>query len=137
MTNDIPSSVFLDDLHPARFLKVTDLTERWSVKSIVVTISRMATEDTIPNARDIDPDTRKPRVIPQPVIYFKTKDGKEFPRGYLLSSGVDVKSLKSSTGARLVGEVIGKQITIHVGEFKQKPILRIDSNPPAGKVDVK
>ena len=128
MTN-IPDNTLLDDLHPARFLKPSDLLDRWHVQSIIVTISRMAHEDTIPKATDIDPDTRQPRVVVQPVLYFQTKDGKEFPRGMCLGAKDHIQSLKSATGAKVVGELAGKRITIVVGDFKHKAVLRIDPNP--------
>lgn len=128
-TQTIPTTERLDDLHPARFLKVADLLERWKVQSVTVTISRMTREETIPNPKEIDDVTKKPRVVIQPVLYFKTKDGKEFPRGYLLSAGVDVQSLKSATNAETVGDVVGKQIKIIVGEHRKKAVLRIDPNP--------
>lgn len=126
----IPANVLLDDLHPSRFLKVTDLTERWKVAQVTVTISRMSSEETIPNPSDIDPATRKPRIIVQPVLYFQTKSGDEFPRGYLLSAQVDIQSLKSATQAQTVGELIGKRITITIGEHKRKNVLRISPNKP-------
>jgi len=127
----IPPTTLLDDLHPARFLKPADLLDRWHVQSLTVTISRMTHEETIPNPRDVDPDTRKPRVVTQPVLYFQTKSGAEFPRGYLLSAGVDVASLKSATGAHTVGDLTGKRITITVGEHKHQAVLRISPQPTA------
>jgi len=135
----IPQNTLLDDLHPARFLKVTDLTDRWKVAQVTVTISRMTTEETIPNPSDVDPATRKPRVVMQPVLYFLQKPTKgienisqppEFPRGYLLSAAIDVQSLKTATQAQTVGELIGKRITIVLGEHKRKAVLRISPNKP-------
>jgi hypothetical protein len=128
MTTIAPDTL-LDDLHPARFLKVADLLERWKVQSVQVTISRITQEDTIPNPSTIDPATRKPAVQVQPVLYFLTKAGPEFPRGYLLSAGVDVQSLKTATSAGTVGELGGKRIRITVGEHKRKAVLRIDPKP--------
>jgi hypothetical protein len=125
----LPGQTLLDDLHPSRFLKVADLLERWKVQSITVTVSRMTLEETTPNVADIDPTTRKPRIVSQPVLYFQTKSGQEFPRGYLLSAGIDVQSLKSATGAQTVKELTGKRITITVGEHKHKAVLRIDPKP--------
>jgi|SRR3990172_583754 len=125
----IKPDTLLDDLHPARFLKVADLLERWKVQSLTVEISRMTNEETVPNPRDIDPTTRKPAVKIQPVLYFKTKTGAEFPRGYLLSAAVDVESLKAATGAATVGELTGKKIKIQVGEHKGKAVLRVDPKP--------
>lgn len=125
----IPSNTLLDDLHPKRFLQVADLLDRWKVQAVAVTISRLAQEETIPNVKDIDDATRKPRVVVQPVLYFQQKDGKEFPRGYLLSAAVDVESLKNATKAATVGELIGKRVTITVGQHKGKAVLRINPNP--------
>lgn len=133
----IPANTLLDDLHPSRFLKVTDLTERWKVGQVTVTISRMTNEETIPNPKDLDPATAdaqnprgKPRIVVQPVLYFKTKSGAEFPRGYLLSAQVDIQSLKSATGAKTAGELIDKRIVIMTGEHKRKAVLRISAMPP-------
>lgn len=125
----IPPATLLDDLHPKRFLQVSDLLDRWHVQSLAVTISRMTHEETIPNPRDVDPATHKPAVKIQPVLYFQTKSGAEFPRGYLLSAGVDVESLKAATGARTVGDLTGKRITITVGEHKHNAVLRINPQP--------
>jgi len=129
MTTIAPDTL-LDDLHPKRFLQVADLLERWNVQALVVTISRLAYEDTIPLPNDIDPTTRKPRIVIQPVLYFVQKDGKEFPRGYLMSAAVDVASLKSATSAKTAGETIGKRILITVGEHKHKAVLRISPSAP-------
>ena len=131
----LPASTLLDDLHPARFLKVSDLLERWKKQSLAVTISRLTQEETIPNPRDIDAATNKPRVVVQPVLYFTQKDGKEFPRGYLLSAGVDVESLISATQASTVGELIGKRVTITVGQHKGKAVLRIHPAPTVNDAD--
>jgi hypothetical protein len=117
-------------------MKVTDLTDRWKVLRVDVTISRMTQEETVPVPKDIDPQTHKPRVIMQPVLYFKTKTNDEFPRGYLLSASVDIQSLKFATGARTVGELMNKRISITVGEHKGKPVLRIDPNPPKPTVEM-
>ena len=125
----IAPTTLLDDLHPARFLKVSDLLERWKVQQITVTISRLTNEETIPNPKDIDADTHKPRVIIQPVLYFNTKMGAEFPRGYLLSAKEDINALKTATGAHTVAELKDKKITLHVGEWKHKAVLRIDAQP--------
>ena len=128
-TTPIPDQVLLMDLHPTRFLRVEDFTERWQIKEIHVTITRLTSEETIPQAKDIDPATHKPRIIMQPVLYFQNKDGAEYPRGMLLGAGENVKALRSATGARTVGELKGKRITIAVSEFKSKPVLRINPKP--------
>ena len=128
---DIPANVLLDDLHPSRFLKVTDLTERWNLAQITVTISRLTYEETVPVPSDIDPDTRKPRITLVPVLYFLTKNGTEFPRGMLLSAKENVRNLKAVTGAKTVGDLIGKRVIITVGEHKRKAVLRISESAPA------
>lgn len=126
----IQPNTLLDDLHPSRFLKVTDLLERWKVQQLAVTISRLSQEETIPNPQDVDPDTRKPRVVMQPILYFKTKTGTEFPRGYLLSAKADIESLKTATGAKTAGELIGKRVIIFVSEHRKKAVLRIAPTQP-------
>ena len=126
---NIPADELIDDLHPSRFLKVSDLLNRWKVRDLIVTISRMTREPTTPNPADIDPETKKPRVVVQPVLYFATRAGGEFPRGYLVSAKVDTESLKSATGARTVGELSGRKIRIVVGEHRRKAVLRIDPQP--------
>jgi hypothetical protein len=127
----------LDDLHPARFLKVSDLLDRWHVQSIIVEIAILQWESTIPNPKDLDPATAdqknpkgKPREVTQPVLYFKTKNGDIFQRGYLISSKADTEALKAATKAAKVGEMIGKRIKITVGEHRHAAVLRIDPNPP-------
>lgn len=134
---DIPANVLLDDLHPARFLQVTDLTERWKLAEITVTISRLTYEETVPVPSDLDPATAdaknprgKPRVILEPVLYFLTKHGTEFPRGMLLGAKENTRNLKAATGAHTVGELIGKRVTIVIGEHKRKSVLRISPTAP-------
>ena len=94
-------------------------------------ISRLVNEDTIPNPREMDPDTHKPQIVVQPVLYFSTKSGPEFARGYLLSAGADVQALKSATGAHTVADLTGKKITIKLDTWKGKAVLRIDPRPVA------
>jgi hypothetical protein len=127
----VSPDTLIDDLNPSRFLKPSDLTERWHVQSLAVTILRIAEEDTWPSMNDIDPNTRKPKVRRAFVLYFKNRDGGEFPRGMLISAGENVTALKAATGAKTVGEMIGKRITIIVGEFRHKPVLRISPETPA------
>ena len=127
----VPGDTLIDDLNPSRFLKPADLTERWHVQSLTVTILRIAEEDTWPSMNDIDPITRKPKVKRAYVLYFKNRDGGEFPRGMLISASENVTALKAATGAKTVGEMIGKRITIIVGEFRHKPVLRISPETPA------
>lgn len=130
----IPPETPLDDLHPSRFLKVSDLLDRWKVRQVTVTINKVQMEDTIPNPQDLDITTAddrnprgKPRVVSQPVLYFATRDGATFPRGYLLSAKVDIESIKTATDARTVGDLAGKRITIIVGEHRRKAVLRIST----------
>lgn len=120
----------LDDLHPARFLKPNDLLQRWNVQSLTVTISRIAIEETVPNPKDVDPATTKPRKVQQPVLYFKTRTGAEFPRGFLISAKVDIQSLKTATGVLTAGDCVGKRITIVVGEHRGQVVLRISPHAP-------
>jgi hypothetical protein len=134
---DIPANVLLDDLHPARFLQVTDLTERWKLAEITVTISRLAYEDTIPNPKDLDPETAdaknprgKPRVVIEPVLYFLTKHNTEWPHGMLLAARENTRNLKAATGAHCVGDLIGKRVTIVIGQHKGKAVLRISPTAP-------
>lgn len=127
----VSPDTLIDDLNPSRFLKPTDLTERWKVQSLTVTIARVAEEDTWPSMQDIDPNTRKPKVKRAYVLYFNGKSGGEFPRGMLINANENITALKAATGARTVGEMIGKRITIIVGEFRKKPVLRISPEPPA------
>jgi hypothetical protein len=127
----IPSDALIYDLHPSRFLKPYDLIERWKVTNITVTISRLAYVETIPVMSDIDPETKKPRVATQPVMYFKTKTGKEFERGMLVGAAENVSALKAATGASTIGDLIGKRVTILIGEHRKKPVLRISPEPPA------
>jgi len=129
----LDNKTLLDDLHPSRFLQVSDLLERWKVQSITMSIARMTSEETIPVASDIDPATKKPRVVMQPVVYFTTKSGAEWKAGYLLAAKIDVQSLKAATSATTVGELIGKRITIIVGEHKRQAVLRISPSKPEEK----
>ena len=126
----IPNNTYIGDLIPSRFLKVEDLTERWGVEQIPVTICRVAKVETIPDAKHIDPETKKPAIVMQTVLYFKNRAGSEFHRGYLLTAKEDLESLKSATGAKNAGELIGKRILIFLSEFRKKPVLRIAPTPP-------
>jgi len=136
----------LDDFQPARFLKVSDLLERWKMQEITVTIARVMDEVTIPNAKDLDPTTAdewhpkgKPREVIQKVLYFRQKpkpgiehisQPAEFPRGYLVSAKVDIQSLKTATKATTAGELIGKRIVIMAAEYNHQAVLRISPMPP-------
>ncbi len=136
----IPPGTLIDDLKPSRFLKVEDLTERWNIRSLTITISRATWEDTVPNPKDLDPTTAdakhpkgKPRIVTEPAFYFKGKTGNEWPSAYLLSAKVDVKSIKAATNAKTIDELTGKRVTIIVSEFRNDPVLRISPEPPASQ----
>jgi len=127
----------IDDLRPSRFLKVADLRDRWHVCSMPVTIARVEKEPTIPNPKDLDPATAdaknpqgKPRIVYQPVLYLKMKDGQTWPQGYLVSADVDVQSLKTATKAQKISELPGKTIMIIIGEWRKDEVLRISPLPP-------
>jgi len=131
MNTNIAPETLLDDLHPSRFLKVADLLDRWHVQQVIVTISRMTSERQSQPVRHRPGDQEAPRsdaacsVLPD-------QDQSRIPRGYLLSAGVDVESLKAATNARTAGELIGKKIIIKVGEHKRKAVLRISPVAPEG-----
>lgn len=132
-----PDTLFMD-LKTPRFLTPEDLTERWKVQSVDVEISRFTVEDTWPSMKDIDPATKKPKVKEATVMYFKsTKTGQEYSRGMMIDAKENRDALKEATGAKTVGDLIGKRVTIIVGEFRKKPVLRISPTPPASNGQVK
>jgi hypothetical protein len=109
----------LDDLFPTRFLKADQLLA-WKVTEITVTILKIQEEEVEPK-----PGQREWK----PVIYFKSRDGKLYPQGYLLSAKVDKDALKSSTSATTIDQIIGKQITIRLADYRGRTVLRIDPTP--------
>ena len=116
----LPPNTLLLDLHPTRFIKVQDFTERWKVESITVTVEEVTQEQVMP----------KPNTFEiQPVLYFRNKSGAIHPQGFLLAARVNVEALASATGARTIGEAVGKKIKIVIGTHKKKKVLRIDPNP--------
>jgi hypothetical protein len=117
----ISNNTSLDDLFPSRFLKPEQLLS-WRMTEITVTVAKIQEEE-------VEPKPGKKEW--KPVIYFKTKSGQIHPQGYLLSAKVDKESLKTATGAATIGEVIGKQITIKIADYRGRAVLRIDSKPPA------
>jgi len=125
----VPPDTLISDLNPSRFLRPEDLIERWKLDSVAITISRVSWEETTPSTKDIDPQTRQPKVVMSPVMHFKTKSGNEFPRGMLISAKENLNALKESTGVKTVGELVGKRVTIFVSEHKKRPVLRIDPKP--------
>lgn len=129
----IPPNTLIGDLALPRFLKAYDLTDRWHVSELTVTISRANFEETW-DMEKRDPKTRKPASKMVPVIYFKTKTGEEFPRGMCLDAATNVANLGKATGAKTMGEAISKRITIkveHIKAFgKDQDVLRISPEPP-------
>jgi len=113
----LPDNMLLDDLKPARFLKPYDLTDRWKVAQLVITIAKITLEETEPKPGEKEL---------QPVLYFKTKSGETFPRGLLLGAKVNVQNLKAATGAKTLGETTGKKIRIILDTHRGKSVLRID-----------
>ena len=121
MTTLSPETLLID-LQPTRFLKVQDLQLRWKVTEITVTIASVTKEEVEP---------RPGQKEMQPVLYFKTKSGTIYPQGFLLAARMNVEALASATGAKTVGEAIGKKILIIIGQHKGKDVLRIDPKPVA------
>ena len=116
----LPDDFLLDDLRPARFIKPYDLTDRWKVAQLVVTIAKVTMEETEPKPGEKEV---------QPVLYFKTKTGEIFPRGMLLSAKVNVQALKTATTATRLGDAIGKKIKIILDTHRGRAVLRIDPQP--------
>jgi len=124
MTNEIKTRQIQPDrtigsLFPTRFLKPAQLIA-WKVTSLIVKISRVVEEEVQPKPGQTEWKT---------VIYFKTKNGSEYPQGYLLSAKIDSENLASATKAELIQELPGKQIKIHLAEYRGKSVLRIDAHP--------
>jgi ribosomal protein S28E/S33 len=46
-----------------------------------------------------------------------------------LATEVNVENIKESTGATIIGDLIGKKINIMAGENKGRAVLRIASEP--------
>jgi hypothetical protein len=126
-TYPIPDNTLIGDLAMPRFLKAYDLTDRWKVQQVTVTISRANFEEIY------DKEARKNKMVP--VIYFQAKTGEEFPRGMCLDAPTNVDALRKATGAKTAGQMVGKQITIKaeiVKAFgKNWDVLRILPESPA------
>jgi len=118
--SELAPDTLLLDLQPTRFLKVQDLEIRWKVTEIDVQIAKVTKETVKPKPNQTES---------QPVLYFKTKNGTVYPQGFLLAARVNVEALASATGARTIGEAIGKKIKIVIGQHKGKAVLRIDPQP--------
>jgi hypothetical protein len=122
----IPDNTLIGDLAMPRFLKAYDLTDRWKVQQVTVTISRANFEEIY------DKEARKKKMVP--VLYFKAKTGEEFPRGMCLDAPTNVDALRKATGAKTAGQMVGKRITITaeiVKAFgKNWDVLRILPEPP-------
>lgn len=118
--NNLPADTLLLDLQPTRFLKVQDLRDRWNVDEVIVTIANVQRET-------VEPKPGHKEV--QPVLYFKTKDGSVYPQGFLLAARVNVTNLAEATGARTIGEAIGKKVTIYIDKHRDQDVLRISDQP--------
>lgn len=129
----IPDETLFMDLRTPRFITPEDLITRWKVQSLAVTITRVVKEDTIPSNKDIDPATRKPRVTQANVMYFLSKTGDEYPRGMIIDSKEVRDAIQKATGAMTVGDLKGKRITITIGEYRDRPVLRVSPRPPTEK----
>lgn len=127
-TNNLPADTLLLDLQPTRFIKVQDLTERWNTKEIIVTIHSVQRETVEPK-----PGHKEM----QPVLYFRTKGGSVYPQGFLLAARVNVTNLAEATGARTIGEAIGKKIKIYVDTHRNQDVLRISAEPVDPPEDLK
>ena len=109
-----PPDKKLDAYFPARFLKPEDLHE-WKVRQLNLNLTRAVEEQVQAQGK---PEQYKL------VLYFKTKAGTEFPRGYLVSAKADVDALKTY-GVETVGDLAGKTITIYIADWRGQPVLRI------------
>lgn len=109
----------LMDYFPSRFLRVDDLHE-WKINELSVEVTRA-----------IEEPVQAPGMAEQYklVLYFKTKTGEAYPRGYLVSAKADVEAL-ASHGCLVVGDLAGKRITIFISDWRGQPVLRI--KPAAG-----
>ena len=120
-TRQIDTGKTLDTLFPARFLKAEQLIA-WNVTAITATIDHIQEEEVTPKPGQ--PAEWKP------VIYLRSpRTGKVIETGYLLSAKVDLDSIKSSTSARTIADLIGKTITIKLATWKNDTVLRIDPTP--------
>lgn len=125
MTNQEPRSRPINNnrtigsLFPTRFLKAAQLLA-WKVTEIIVTISRVVEEEVQPK-----PGQTEWKVV----LYFRTKNGNEYPQGYLLSAKVDSESLSQSTAAETVQDLIECRIKIKLDVYRGKSVLRIDPEP--------
>lgn len=107
------------DYFPGRFLKADTLL-RWKVTEVTATITRAPEEQVEPR-----PGEQEWKLV----IYFQTKTGAEFPRGYLVSSKADRDTLLA-TGAQTVGQLAGRRIVIKLDSWKKREVLRL-ALPPA------
>ena len=91
----------LDDYFPSRFLKAHDFF-RWRVTEYLVTISRAVEEEVTPR-----PGEKEWKLV----LYFSTKDGEEYPRGYLVSAKADVDVLRGM-GVVAVRDLVGVRVLV-------------------------
>jgi len=107
----------LDDYFPSRFLKAHDFF-RWRVTEYLVTISRAVEEEVTPR-----PGEKEWKLV----LYFSTKDGEEYPRGYLVSAKADVDVLRGM-GVVAVRDLVGVRVLVCLDEWRGKSVLRL--RPP-------
>jgi len=114
-TRPAPVSKALGDYFPGRFIKADDLI-RWKVNDVTVTVSNAQEEEVRPH-RNRPPDWRL-------VLYFKTKTGEQFPRGYLVSAKADIQTLKDA-GFQAVGDLLNHQLIISLADHNGQATLRL------------
>ena len=107
----------LDDYFPSRFLKAHDFF-RWRVTEYLVTISRAVEEEVTPR-----PGEKEWKLV----LYFSTKDGEVYPRGYLVSAKADVDVLRGM-GVVAVRDLVGVRVLVCLDEWRGKSVLRL--RPP-------
>ncbi len=118
-TRSIDQDRTIGSMFPTRFLKAAQFLT-WMVTEIIVTIARIVEEEVSPKPN---------RLEWKPVLYFRTKTGEVYEKGYLISAKCDAESLVTATGEQLIADVTGKQIRIKLAEFRGKSVLRIDPEP--------
>lgn len=104
----------LGDYFPSRFLKPADLLN-WRKTELEVTISR-ATEELV----EPRPGEKEWKLV----LYFVTKQGQEYPRGYLVSAKADVETL-ADMGVEKVGDLKGVRVMIKMDQWRGKSVLRL------------
>lgn len=105
----------LQSYFPSRFIKPADF-NAWQKVQIEVTITRAQEEEVQPK-----PGQTEWKLV----LYFTAKDGKEYPRGYLVTCKADIENLQKSTGALTIADLPGKKIAITLAEWRGAAVLRI------------